>query len=44
MGLILILYYLKLPSGLLQVGDQIDSAIHRPKNKVVDPRARSFEM
>jgi hypothetical protein len=33
----LILHYLKWPDGLTQVGDQMDSAIYQPKNKVTDP-------
>jgi hypothetical protein len=33
-GLMLILYYLKLPGSLLQVGDQMDLVICWLKNKV----------
>jgi hypothetical protein len=39
----LILHHLKSPDGLLQAGDQMGSAIRRPKDKVADPRARSLE-
>jgi hypothetical protein len=42
-GSMLILHYLKLPGGLLQEDDQMDSVIHRPKNKVMYPRAKSLE-
>jgi hypothetical protein len=42
-GFTLIMHYLKLPSGLLQVGDQMDLVIHWPKNKVAYPQARSLE-
>jgi hypothetical protein len=39
----LILHHLKPQSNHLQVGDQMGSAIRRPKDKVVDPRGRSLE-
>jgi hypothetical protein len=42
-GLMLILHNLKLPSDLPKAGDKMDSTIRWHKNKVADPRARSFE-
>jgi hypothetical protein len=39
----LILHYVKLLGGLSQGDDQMISAIHRLKNKVTDPRARSLK-
>jgi hypothetical protein len=39
----LILHFLKLPDGLLQAGDLMDSVIRRPKNKVANPQAKSLE-
>jgi hypothetical protein len=39
----LILCYLKLPGDLLQAGNQKDSVIHRPKNKVTNLQVKSLE-
>jgi hypothetical protein len=40
----LILHCLNLPGGLLKTDGQMDPIICRPKDEVVDPRARSFEL
>jgi hypothetical protein len=40
----LILEYLKLPSGLLQMDEQMNPVVHQPKDDATNPQAKSLKV